>query len=410
MQAIDALNLMGFRGLGSEEKDPPVEWSRGWEIRFDHHDAIYSAFTRDTGSTLTLKGIRGQAHLEIMCTAWSGMLEVSTQDETVVIDTYSPHHKCRDFLLPGSGERTVVLRLLDTKNEQAHDRQVWIHRLLMQTRPSWQSRHHRITPAITWVDGDFGTFLVLEHDQPVSSNIKYYGSWSATQVDLFEALVVPGSVVADVGANIGHHTVVLSRLVGPNGTVLAFEPQKRVHRILQANLALNACDNVTPFEFALGQEVASAQMFPQDYESGEWNVGGLAVATADGEFQFSDSGLSIEIRRLDHIAGADELDFIKTDTQGFDFAVLQGGAEVIAAARPLLVCEVSPAAIESMGSSYQDMYRFLEDAGYLIAEAESLDFTAPTRVWSGAVDEEWDILAVHRSRSDHLARIKALAP
>ncbi len=82
---------------------------------------------------------------------------------------------------------------------------------------------------------------------------------------------------------------------------------------------------------------------------------------------------------------------------------------MLATARPLLVCEVSPAGIKSTGSTYEEMYQFLDDAGYLIAEAESLDFAAPKRVWSGDPEEEWDIVAVHRSRADHLARLKAMA-
>ena len=33
-----------------------------------------------------------------------------------------------------------------------------------------------------------------------------------------------GGVALDVGANVGLHTIVMSRLVGPAGRVFAFEP------------------------------------------------------------------------------------------------------------------------------------------------------------------------------------------
>src|SRR5260221_14719836 len=37
-------------------------------------------------------------------------------------------------------------------------------------------------------------------------------------------LVRPASLVLDIGANIGAHTLHLAQLVGPNGRIIAFEP------------------------------------------------------------------------------------------------------------------------------------------------------------------------------------------
>jgi FkbM family methyltransferase len=408
MQSIDALNLLGFRSTGPGA-DSPALWSGDWEARFESHGSMHSAYARVPGSSLLLKGLRGRARVELMCTPWSGMLELSGGGQSWLIDTYAATHTPREFDLPGQGERDVLLRVAESRHLQAQDTQIWLHRLLLDERPQWLGRHHRVTPALTLVDGDYGTFLVLEKDKPVSHDIKVYGSWGRQQVAQFEALVAPGTTVADVGANLGHHTVVLSRLVGPQGTVLAFEPQRRVHRILQANLALNACDNVRAFECALGREDAEAQMFPQDYEHDEWNVGGLSVATAGGQLQFREDGLAIHIRRLDDIDEAHRLDFVKTDAQGFDFAVLQGGAQVLRGARPILVCEVAPVAMKAAGSNYEDMYTFLQDLGYHVLDVDQPRLGEPPRRWSGDPLEEWDILAVHRERDDHLARVRALA-
>src|ERR1700744_4645117 len=52
-------------------------------------------------------------------------------------------------------------------------------------------------------------------------------------------LVEPSSLVVDIGANIGAHTLRLARLVGPQGRVLAFEPTDFAFQKLQRNLALN---------------------------------------------------------------------------------------------------------------------------------------------------------------------------
>ena len=65
------------------------------------------------------------------------------------------------------------------------------------------------------------------------------------------ALIEPGDVVVDVGADIGALTVPLARAVGPAGRVLAFEPQPTVFQNLCANLALNDLLHVQAFNAAL---------------------------------------------------------------------------------------------------------------------------------------------------------------
>lgn len=51
-------------------------------------------------------------------------------------------------------------------------------------------------------------------------------------------LVGPQSVVCDIGANIGNHTVYFTKVMGA-AKVLAFEPQSYCHATLTDNIALN---------------------------------------------------------------------------------------------------------------------------------------------------------------------------
>lgn len=52
-------------------------------------------------------------------------------------------------------------------------------------------------------------------------------------------------MVLDVGAFIGAHTLLSSRLVGPEGRVVAFEPDGRARARLERNLRRNGAANVT---------------------------------------------------------------------------------------------------------------------------------------------------------------------
>ena len=89
-----------------------------------------------------------------------------------------------------------------------------------------------------------GPMLFNKFDIYVGGSLSKYGEFSVGEQELFQRVVRPGQVVVEVGANIGAHTVELARLVGPEGEVHAFEPQRIVFQTLCANLALNQLTNV----------------------------------------------------------------------------------------------------------------------------------------------------------------------
>src|SRR4051812_26232890 len=97
-----------------------------------------------------------------------------------------------------------------------------------------------------------GPMLYNRHDIYVGGSLAKYGEFSVAEQEVFAQMVRPGSVVVEVGANIGAHTVLLARLVGRDGEVHAFEPQRIVFQALCANLALNQCTNVFAKQMAVG--------------------------------------------------------------------------------------------------------------------------------------------------------------
>ncbi len=67
----------------------------------------------------------------------------------------------------------------------------------------------------------------------------YLGVYERETLSAWKGLVAPGSVVLDIGANIGAHTLPLASLVGCDGKVIAFEPTAYAFEKLCANIALN---------------------------------------------------------------------------------------------------------------------------------------------------------------------------
>ena len=73
-------------------------------------------------------------------------------------------------------------------------------------------------------------------------------------MQLLQHFIEPGMDVIDVGANIGTHTLFFAAAVGPQGSVVAIEPQRVVDHMLTANVALNSLLNVVTLHTACGAE------------------------------------------------------------------------------------------------------------------------------------------------------------
>ena len=98
-----------------------------------------------------------------------------------------------------------------------------------------------------------GTMLYNVNDAYVGKSFELYGEFSQGETELFGQILEPGNIVLEVGANIGAHTLFLAKAVGPQGAVLAFEPQRVVFQTLCANMALNSITNVRCQQAALGR-------------------------------------------------------------------------------------------------------------------------------------------------------------
>src|ERR1700704_2394713 len=97
-----------------------------------------------------------------------------------------------------------------------------------------------------------GPMLYNKNDAYIGGSLRKYGEFCWLEFeDVLNKVVRPGELVVDAGANIGTHPVEFSRLVGPEGAVFAFEPQRLVFQALCANIAINQCVNVMAYREAL---------------------------------------------------------------------------------------------------------------------------------------------------------------
>ena len=65
-----------------------------------------------------------------------------------------------------------------------------------------------------------------------------------------DTLLSPGGTFIDVGASFGIYSLVASKVVGPRGRVISFEPTSQSFAVLQRNIVLNRLTNILAMRLA----------------------------------------------------------------------------------------------------------------------------------------------------------------
>lgn len=136
----------------------------------------------------------------------------------------------------------------------------------------------------------------------------------------------PGSVIVDVGANTGNHTVYFAQFMEA-AKVIPIEPNPDAIRALQAAVTANEVDNVDQSLLGIGLGDAEGRFSV----STETTLGSVQLA-ADPD------GL-VEVKPLDRVISGD-VDLIKIDVEDMEIEVLMGARETIKRCRPLIYIEV----------------------------------------------------------------------
>jgi FkbM family methyltransferase len=151
----------------------------------------------------------------------------------------------------------------------------------------------------------------------------WLGSYEYAKRGAFERVVREGSVVFDIGANVGFYTLLASVLVGARGRVFAFEPVPRNLDYLKKHLQINGIKNVSVIEVA----VSDCDGVAQFDEGPNHSMGRLAPV----------GGLAVRTVSLDEMMRRGELpppDCIKIDIEGGEMLVLTGARVLLGSRRP----------------------------------------------------------------------------
>lgn len=197
---------------------------------------------------------------------------------------------------------------------------------------------HRLLPASqkVWVRVEAGAAkgLWIELNPRTGQSYIQGDAEISIQKALFERLE-PGMVFYDLGANIGLYTLIAARLVGGEGKVISFEPDRENAERLRRNVKRNHFLNVTIVEAGVWSSSGDFSFIAADAESPDRGV---------GTFVPYDNGLpGIPVRCVsldDYTRSAPGPHVLKCDVEGAEIEVLLGAKHLLRRKRPLIICEL----------------------------------------------------------------------
>jgi len=182
----------------------------------------------------------------------------------------------------------------------------------------------------------------------------YWVDWE--EFNLLKNYLRPSDIVFDKGSNMGFYTIWMSKFIS-KGKIHAFEPDLVNFERLQKNIELNNLQN----QVVANRAAASDQDAVLRFTCG-----------LDGENHITDSTLqntvSIQSRKIDsyikHHSITSSISYMKLDVEGFEYAVLNGAAEVLRNKQiDIIQLEINKT-IANSGKKIDDLLNLLKEHQY----------------------------------------------
>ncbi len=180
-----------------------------------------------------------------------------------------------------------------------------------------------------------------------------------------ERALRPGDTFVDVGASFGYFSARLGRHVGTYGSVVAFEPGPQNQSLLLLNLAANGVDGADVRQLALGAE-------PGLFTYSRSGANGVVSRFGGDPRELANHDL-VRVSTLDREMAGRRVSALKVDAEGAEGLVLSGGRALLEEARPTVVLEFSPPALEAVSEmTGAEVLGLLSGLGYEIAVIDAI--------------------------------------
>lgn len=179
------------------------------------------------------------------------------------------------------------------------------------------------------IDGDKITY---NPNTDIGNSLFFKGEFEKNELELCKKYIRKDSIVLDVGANIGLHSIYFSK-IAEKGIVFSFEPSIETFVLLLKNIKNRA--NVLPLNIALSDSNGISEFYvaSDDAYSSLKNTKRKSIKTIQKtiSYKLDDFFLSLNL---------DRIDFVKIDVEGLEHNVLTGMQWIIERYCPVIFCEI----------------------------------------------------------------------
>lgn len=197
------------------------------------------------------------------------------------------------------------------------------------------------------ITSDYGPIIINVNDGVIAKHISSLGYWATDDINLIKQIIEhqlknsENLTFYDIGANIGTHSLAISKSFYSKVTIRAFEAQRQIYNMLCGTMAINGLSNVYCHHNAISDiSGVNIEINLPDYGKSN-NFGGLELikpVNSDNSSMIINDHEIVTTLSIDSFN--ERIDFIKMDIEGMENKALLGGTEAISRWRPVCFIEI----------------------------------------------------------------------
>lgn len=184
-----------------------------------------------------------------------------------------------------------------------------------------------------------GTKMITMENDPLgtSAELAIFSSHEPITTKLISKYLRKNSVCLDIGGNIGYYALLEKKIIGKNGRIIVIEPSPENFKILKKNLKLEDNSTDLALNIAAGDKDGSIKFLLYK------NAGNSSMIVPEGmESKYPGQTIDVPIKKIDTIVDElklEKLDFVRMDSEGYEYNILQGMKETLKKFRPIIQLE-----------------------------------------------------------------------
>lgn len=253
------------------------------------------------------------------------------------------------------------------------------------------------------------TSILLAAFRTYFRNIK--GRKFEPEILFLKNILNKGDVCFHIGASDARHSYVMSKLIGKEGQIYAFEPSSHSYGHLVLMGKLHNIKNLHTYNLAVSDKASTVCLVTPEKSTGhagrsfayitETHQSDIKRADIKADKFIKEEVKSVSVDNFVSDNNITKVDFIRCDTEGSEMLIINGAIKTIEKHKPNLLIEIhSDALKEVFNSSASEASGFLFNLGYHMFREDDGVIHQVTRVDE---KEKWkDYFFIHADRISNL--------